>query len=146
MTINKTELFRLIAKLPCFRQGIEGIVADRVKSLDSQIVDYQKLIENLRQRIADADKQQKQTDRTLGTLIMARQLLEKTNNTLTDFCNYMEIGNVEALRDMTEDMSWSSVLLRIIKNYLLVLERKNELEQRLTVIGNKQEWDNPNFD
>lgn len=146
MTINKTNILRCAVKLPCVRKYVDGIVADRTKKLDKQILDYQKLVENLRQRISDADKQRKQTDRTLATLFMARQLLEKTNNTLTDFCNYMEIGNVEALREMTEDMAWSSVMLRIIKNYMLVLDRKNELEQRLTVIGNKQEWDNPNFD
>lgn len=136
----------LLLKLPFFRKEIEKKVEENGQALRRQINDYQTLTENLRQRLADAEDKQRHTDRAVGNLMMARQLLDKTNNGLTDLCNYMEMGDAEALREMTEGMEWSSTLLRIIKSHLQVLGRKNELEQRLTIIGNKQDWDNHNFE
>ena len=146
MIINETNIIRFISKLPFLKKGFDGFVNEKVLNLSAKIKDFQTLTENLRQRLTDAEYKQKQTDRALASLMMARQLLDKTNNSLTDLCSYMEMGDAEALREMTESMEWSSTLLRIIKSHLQVLGRKNELENRLTIIGNKQEWDNPNFD
>ena len=123
----------------------DNAVTEMEKS-DALATSLQTLTENLRQRLADAEDKQRHTDRAVGNLMMARQLLDKTNNGLTDLCNYMEMGDAEALREMTEGMEWSSTLLRIIKSHLQVLGRKNELEQRLTIIGNKQDWDNHNLE
>ena len=90
--------------------------------------DYQRLVENLRQRVEELRKQRDESQRDMGNLMMSRNLLEKTNNGLHDLCQLMESGNADGLRAMTETLSWSNHLNRIAQRYLSILQRCKELE------------------
>ena len=104
----------------------------------------QQLVENLRERVVSAEKQAEQSDKMLGRMMMAQNMLEKTNNNLADLACCMEIGKVEALREISQELDWNDILLRIVKCHIAVLTRKDELEKRQREAA--QRADNFNLD
>lgn len=105
--------------------------AEQLKKDALIIGDYQRLVENLRERVKELLQQREEETRNVGKLVMSRNLLEKTNNGLSDICQQMEAGNTEGLRSMTESLSWSNHLNRIVQRHLSVVQRCKDLEEIL---------------
>lgn len=105
----------------------------------------QQLVENLRERVATAENQVAKADKTLGRMMMAQDMLEKTNNNLADLACCMEIGKVEALREFAQKLDWNNVLLRIAKCHISVLSRRDELEQRQREAAQRAKAQEDNF-
>jgi len=115
-----------------------------LENKQGEIMGLQTLVENLRERLRDAEEQMQQSDRKLGQMMKTKQMFDKMNNNLSDLVLAMQVGNEESVRDVTEHLSWSKDLTAIAQCYLSLVQRKDELERHAKMAA-KQD-DNFNFD
>lgn len=113
-----------------FAAELENMKKECEAQRDKEVKGLQKLVENLRERVTTAERQMVQADKTLGQLMMAQQMLDKTNGNLEDLACRMELGKAEPLREFSQNLEWSNVLTRIAKCHISALTRKDELEKR----------------
>ena len=137
------------AKVEELKKEYDAVIADIKQKCaaqrDKEVKDLQRLVENLRERVAKAEADVKKADRLLGKMLMAQQMLEKTNTNLEDLACYMELGKAEKLREFAENLEWSNVLTRIVKCHITVLSRRDELEQRQREAAQRAKVQEDNF-
>ena len=126
--------------------------------------EYQQLIENLRTRLAEKEQDARETledvmaqnesrlavlrdklkaaneethkaNRTIGQLLMAKTMLEKTNTGLLSLCKAMENDDVDAMMEVTQHLDWNNDLTLIAQLHIQVLRRRNELDRILRYGG-----------
>jgi len=144
MNYLKTIWLALRGKNP-YAEELEKAKKDYEQRLKRETYGQQQLVENLRERVTTAEKQRAAADKTLGKLMMAQDMLEKTNNNLADLACCMETGKVEALREFAQNLAWSNVLTRIVKCHISALTRRDELEKRQRNAARRAKTQEDNF-
>lgn len=136
--------------------GRKTVQKDKEKPNTSHasISDYQKLVENLRERLSTAEanyraemadlhacyKEQvrclqdklQQANATIGQETRSKAMLEQTNNALSDLCSAMAGDSIDEIIYVTQRLEWSNPLTRIAQYYINVIKRKAELEKMAT--------------
>lgn len=143
----------LFNELCCRITGRRRIEQECEQRYRSHVKDYQRLIENLRTRLADADITHRQemadlhasykmqvknlTDKLqkanadMGNYIRSQQMLERTNDALTDLAAAIAGGDTDDIIRVTEELEWSNPLTQIAHGHLNILRRRNELEHNM---------------
>lgn len=137
MTIEKAAAVNVIkAKMQKQADDYEERMSERDAKIEALRDDLNTTLE----RLQDAN-------RALGHDLVAKSMLEKTNNGLEDLYAAMKSGEVEQVLSATQYLDWSNHLTRIAQCYLAVLRRKNELVERLHFTEQSaDDDDNVNFD
>ena len=112
-------------------QEKENALVEIEQDYEKRFAEQGNKIRALQEDLNAAQEQLLKANNVIGKDLMARPLLDKTNNGLEDLAQAMQRGDTEAMMEVTQGLDWSNHLTRIAQQHLMVLKRKNELEARL---------------
>lgn len=97
-------------------------------ALRGQVSDLQRLVENLRQRLAEtkedldyAVERAREAQRMMADNVVAQADLQKLNNALDDLCQAMQSRDAGKMRMAADYMEWNERLRQIAQIYLGVI-------------------------
>lgn len=105
-------------------------LAAEVERHEQEIRERDEKMAGLREDLDDTLERLQNANQALARDCMAQQMLDKTNNALADLYAAMNAGETERILAVTETLEWCNPLLRVAQQHIMVLRRKNELEER----------------